>query len=72
MLELYNLDYSKDIAYYSNSTHNLVTTFRKVTLNREASRLLRKAFEASISRKGSSSYSVKDTSLDIYSRSKKL
>ena len=33
-LKLYNLDYSKDIAYQSNSIYNIATTFRKVVLNR--------------------------------------
>ena len=72
MLELHNLDYSKDIVYYSNSTYNLVVTFRKVALNRKASRILRKMFEIGIGRKASSSYSVKDASIDIYSRGEKL
>ena len=72
MLELYNLDYSEDIVHYSNSTHNLVATFRKVALNRKASRILRKMFETGIGYKASSSYSVKDASIDIYSRGEKL
>ena len=72
MLELYNLDYSEDIVYYSNLTYNLVATFRKVALNCEASRILRKMFEIGISRKASSSYSIKDASIDIYNRGEKL
>ena len=40
MLELYNLDYSEDIAYYGNSTYTIVETFRKQALNRKAGRVL--------------------------------
>ena len=72
MLELYNLDYSEDIAYYGNSTYTIVETFRKQALNREAGRILRKMFETSISYKASNLYIVKDASLDVYSRAEKL
>ena len=72
MLELYNLDYSEDIAYYGNSIHTIVETFRKQALNRKAGRILRKMFEIGISREASNLHTVKDASLNVYSRAEKI
>ena len=74
MLELYNLNYSEDIAQFSNLTHDIVATFRKITLNREPSRIVRRMFKGGIGREGktSTSYSKKDASVDIFSLADKL
>ena len=61
-----------DIAYFGNSIYDLATTFYKVVLNREATNIVRYMFEASIGRKGSSTYTIKDASVDIFSLVYKL
>lgn len=71
-LELHNLDYSEDIAQFSNSTHDLTATFRKVALNGEAARLLRKMFETGIGRHASATHTVKDASVDVFSLADKI
>ena len=61
-----------DIAYFGNSIYDLAATFRKVVLNREATNIIRHIFEASIGRKGSGTYTIKDTSVNVFSLVDKL
>ena len=72
MLELYNLNYSKDIARYANSTYDLAATFKKVALNREASSYIRTILEARLSRATSASYTAKDYFINKFSLIDKL
>ena len=69
-LELYNLNYSEDIAQFANSTHNLAATCRKVALNRETTRIYRKMFEASS--KVSTKHTQKNSKVDIFSLAYKI
>ena len=64
-LEIYNLYLLEDISTRSNSIYDLATTYRNVSINREASRIARKIFEASISIKGTLSHSNKDSTVDV-------
>jgi len=72
MLELYNLNYSEDIAIFSNLTYNLTATFRKKALYYKATRILRTIYKIGMSRKASGAYIIKDASVDIYSLIDKL
>ena len=71
-LELYNYNYSKDIAYSTNSTYDLTQTFQKISSNRAASKVVRKMQETAIGYKGSNTYSQKDSLLDVFTLGNKL
>ena len=71
-LELHNLDYSLDISQFANSTHDLAATFRKVSLCREAGKVLRKTFETGIGREASGAHSIKSAATDVFSLAEKL
>ena len=71
-LELYNYDYSEDIAYSTNSTYTLKQTFEKVSSNRVASKVVRKIQETTIGYKGTNTYSYKDTTDNIFTLGDKL
>lgn len=72
MLKLYNLDYSKDIVRFGNSTYNLAATFRKVALYYKAAKQVRKIYKTGISRKASATYTVKNTIVDVFNLADKL
>ena len=71
-LELHNYDYSKDIAYSTNSTHALKQTFEKISSNREASKIVREMQETAIGYQGTNTYSYKDSTDDVFALSNKL
>ena len=70
MLELYNLEYSRDI---KNSIGvDYIATVYKVGLNRRSTRILRDVFESGIGYKGTSYYTYKNTSNNMFNRANKL